>query len=344
MNDMKSTQPVAEALNGEIVLEAKSLETGGDNLQPKNMKKPLGVRIKTDLKKNWTIYVLFIPVFVFFGLFFYWPMHGLLMAFQDYSPFRGIWGSEWVGFGKFAQLFSDTQALNALRNTLVMALLNLTIGFIFPVFFALLLSQVRWKPFRRVVQSISYMPNFVATVVIVTLLQNFLSDTGAITQIFVKVFGMEPKNLYAINNAGFWFINCFADIWQGCGYGAIVFVAAISSVNQDLYEAASIDGANRVQQVFRITIPCIWPTIITMFTLKVGLVFKSGFDKIMLLYVPANYEFADVLQSYIYRLTFEQRPDYGLTTALGLFQSVISTLLLVFSNWLNKKLTNTSIY
>lgn len=301
--------------------------------------------IKKDVKKNWSIYLLFIPVFVFFFIFNYIPLAGLLMAFQDYNPFKGLWGSPWVGFDNFKQLFADAQAWNALRNTLVMAGLNLTIGFIIPVFFALLLSQVRWKPFKRVVQSISYMPNFVATVVIVTLLQQFLSDKGAITMIFVKLFGMEKQNLLALNNPTFWFINLFADSWQGCGYGAIVFVAAISSVNNDLYEAASIDGANRIQQMFRITIPCIWPTFVTMFTLKVGLVFKSGFDKVLLLYMPtANLEYSDVLSTYIYRLGLESSGGYGITTALGLFQSIISTILLVFSNWLNKKLTNSSIY
>lgn len=341
-NNNKISEPSVEAAASAAVVPQEGVET---KQTPSGGKKlPLKERIKKDIKKNWTVYVLFIPVFVFFAIFFYWPLHGLLMAFEDYNIFRGVWESEWIGWGNFEKLFADEQAWFALRNTLVMAFLNLTIGFLIPVFFALLLSQVRWKPFRRIVQSISYMPNFVATVVIVTLLQNFLSETGAITQLLVNLFGMEPKNLYAINNPGFWFINMFADAWQGTGYAAIVFVAAIANVNNDLYEAASIDGANRIKQMLYITIPCIWPTFVTMFTLKVGLVFKSGFDKIMLLYVPANYEYADVLQSYIYRMTFERGSDYGLTTALGLIQSVISTVLLVFSNWLNKKLTNTSIY
>lgn len=308
-------------------------------------KKPFRVRLKKDIKKNWTIYVMFIPVFIFFLIFSYIPMAGILMAFQKYNIRKGLWGSQWVGLDNFARLFADTQAWFALRNTLVMAFLNLTIGFIIPVIFALFLSQVRCKPFKRVVQSVSYMPNFVATVVIVSLLQQFLGSTGAITQLLSAIFGIEPRNLLAINGPSFWFINCFADVWQGTGYGAIVFVAAISSVNGDLYEAANIDGANRIQQLFRITIPCIWPTIITMFTLKVGLVFKAGFDKVLLLYMPsANIEFSDVLTTYVYRVSFEGTADYGLTTALGLFQSVLSTILLLFSNWLNKKATKTSIF
>lgn len=345
---MKDTENMTE-LSEEVVLiphpVSGEAEATNPRKNPLNKKKPFKVRLKQDIKKNWTIYVLFIPVFVFFLIFSYIPMTGILMAFQNYNIRKGIWGSEWIGFGNFAKLFADAQAWNALRNTLIMAFLNLTIGFVFPVFFALLLSQIRWKPFKRVVQSISYMPNFVATVVIVSLLQEFLGSTGAITQLLSAIFGMEPKNLLAVNGPSFWFINCFADIWQGCGYGAIVFVAAISSVNGDLYEAASIDGANRIQQMFRITLPCIWPTIITMFTLRVGLVFKQGFDKILLLYMPsANLEFSDVLTTYVYRISFEGRADYGLSTALGLFQSILSTVLLVFSNWLNKKVTNSSIF
>lgn len=299
-----------------------------------------GQRIKKDVKRNWVLYLLFIPVFVFFLIFNYIPMGGLLMAFQNYDINKGLFGSEWIGFENFQTLFSDTQAWYALRNTLIMAGLNLTVGFIIPVFFALLLSQVKNKVFRRICQSISYMPNFVATVVLCTLITDFLSPTGAIT----KLLGMEGTNILAINGPSFWIINLLADVWQGCGYGAIVFVAAISNVNQDMYEAASIDGASRIRRIFKITLPSIWPTVITMFTLKVGTVFKAGFDKILLLYMPATWEYADVLTSYIYRFTFEQRLDYGLTTALGLIQSVISMVLLILSNVLNKKITKTSLF
>ena len=296
-----------------------------------------------DFKKNGVMYLIFLPVFVFFLIFNYIPMVGILMAFEKYSVRKGIFGSEWVWFDNFKTLFADEQALYALRNTLGMAFLNLTIGFIIPIFFALLLSQVKWKPVKRVFQSISYMPNFVATVVICTLLTEFLNVKGAITQLLVA-FGMEEQNILAINSPVFWFINCFADVWQGCGYGAIVFVAAISNVNSDLYEAASIDGAGRIRRIFKITLPCIWPTIITMFTLKVGLVFKSGFDKVLLLYMPSTWEWADVLTTYIYRTSFSTSVDYGVSTALGLFQSVISMLLLIASNKLNKWATKSSLF
>ena len=296
-----------------------------------------------DFKKNGVMYLIFIPVFVFFLIFNYIPMAGILMAFENYSVRKGLFGSEWVWFDNFKELFADEQALYALRNTLGMAFLNLTIGFVIPIFFALLLSQVKIKPVKRVFQSISYMPNFVATVVICTLLTEFLDVGGAITKIFVA-FGMKEQNILAINSPVFWFINCFADVWQGCGYGAIVFVAAISNVNSDLYEAASIDGAGRIKRIFKITLPCIWPTIVTMFTLKVGLVFKSGFDKVLLLYMTPTLEWADVLTTYIYRTSFSTSVNYSLSTALGLFQSVLSMLLLIASNKLNKWATKSSLF
>ena len=305
--------------------------------------KNLKLSWKKDFKKNGVMYLIFIPVFVFFLIFNYIPMVGIIMAFEKYSVRKGLLGSDWVWFDNFKKLFADQQALNALRITLCMALLNLTIGFVIPIFFALLLSQVKWKPVKRVFQSISYMPNFVATVVICTLLTEFLDVRGALTQLFV-LFGMEEQNILAINSPVFWFINTFADVWQGCGYGAIVFVAAISNVNSDLYEAASIDGAGRLKRIFKITLPCIWPTIITMFTLKVGLVFKSGFDKVLLLYMPSTWEWADVLTTYIYRVSFSTSVDYGVSTALGLFQSIISMILLIVSNKLNKLATKSSLF
>lgn len=300
-------------------------------------------RIVRDLKKNYKMYLIFIPVFVFFLLFNYLPMVGVLMAFQDYSIRKGIFGSPWVGLDNFINLFSDVQAWYALRNTLCMALLNLTIGYIIPIFFALCLSQVSIKPVRRVMQSISYWPNFVATVVLCTLLTDFLASNGAITQFFVTVFGMEEQNMLAINSPVFWFINLFADTWQGTGYAAIVFVAAIQSVNKDLYEAAAMDGCSRFKCIYKITLPSIWPTILTMFTLKVGTVFKTGFDKVLLIYMPSTYEYADVLTTYVYRYSFVQT-DYGLSTAVGLLQSLISTVLLIVSNKLNLMLTKTSLY
>lgn len=309
-------------------------------------KKPFKERLKSDLKRNWTLYVIFLPVFVLVIIFCYLPLFGILMAFEDFSFSKGFFGSDWIWFDNFIDLFSSPDFGNVMRNTVCMAIINLSLGFVIPIIFALILASAQPKWFKRIVQSVSYMPNFVATVVLVSLLTEFLDVEGILTQALVSL-GFPEQNYVTLNSPGFWFVNLFADMWQGMGYASIVFVAAISSVNPNLHEAAALDGASRFQRLIHITIPCIMPTIITMFTLKVGMVFKQGFDKTILMVVPQNYEYGDNLISYTYGYAIDGsrgRINYGLSSASSLIQSVISTVLLVFSNWLNKKLANTSLF
>lgn len=308
-------------------------------------KKSLGERWKKDIKKNWVIYVIFIPVALYFILFHYVPMVGIVLAFKDYNSVSGIFGSPWVGLENFRDLFSGDGGNfgNVMRNTSMMALLNLTIGFIVPVIFAILLSFIRTKRFKRTVQISSYMPYFIATVVVTQMFREFLDRGGAITT-FLTWFGMEDQNLLANEKAPvFWFINCLIDVWQGFGYGAIVYCAAIANVNPNLHEAAAIDGANQWQRLWKVTMPSVLPLIITMLTLRVGLVFTTGFDKVILLYSPAIYDTADCLATYTHRNGILQG-NYGLATASGLFQSVIASFLLITSNKLNRKIANTSLF
>jgi ABC-type polysaccharide transport system permease subunit len=298
---------------------------------------------KYDFKHNWQVYVLFIPVLVFFIIFHYAPMVGLLMAFEKYKPTRGLFGSQWVWFDNFKDLFTGDTFLLVLRNTTAMAFLNLTVGFAAPVILAMLLSQVRLKRFTRTVQITSYMPYFVSAVVVTTLASEFLSSTGALTTI-LSWFGFDRQNWLANSHKPvFWLINTFIEIWQGAGWGSIIYFAAISNVNGDLHEAAAIDGANRWQRMWRVTFPSILPLIIVMFIMRIGLVFRQGFDKVLLLYMPATYEVSDCLYTYTYRMAFGQTVNYGLSTASGLFQSVIGTTLLLVSNKLSKKFTGSSM-
>ena len=309
-------------------------------------KKPLKVRLKSDLKRNGVLYLIFLPVLALTFVFCYMPLFGILMAFEDFSFSKGFFGSEWVWFENFIDLFSSPDFGNVMRNTVCIALINLTLGFLIPIAFALMLASAKPKWFKRLVQSVSYMPNFVATVVLVSLLTEFLDVEGILTQVLVAL-GFPEQNYVTLNSPGFWFVNLFADMWQGMGYASIVFVAAISSVNPNLHEAAALDGASRFQRLIHITIPCILPTVITMFTLKVGMVFKQGFDKTILMVVPQNYEYGDNLISYTYGYAIDGsrgRINYGLSSASSLIQSVISTVLLVLSNWLNKKMVNTSLF
>lgn len=288
---------------------------------------------RKEFKRDWPVYLLFLPAVVLFGTFNYAPMFGIVMAFENFKPTKGFFGSKWVGMQNFVDLFSSDEFLQVFRNTIGMAFMNLTIGFIFPLLLALLLSELTSRKFRRVVQTVSYMPYFVATVVVCTLITNFVDTDGIITDILVA-FGAERENLLA-NPKYFWWINTFSEVWQGMGYGSIVYVAAIANINPNLYEAAAMDGANRWHRMMHITLPGVLPTVITMFTLRVGLVFVTGFDKVLLLYSPTIYDTADCLSTYTYRYGIANG-NYSLSAAAGLFQSVIATALLLVSNKLNQ--------
>ena len=301
--------------------------------QQRSPRQKAKIRNQKDWRQNWSVYLLFLPAVVLFGTFNYAPMFGIIMAFENFKPTKGFFGSKWVGLENFIDLFSSEEFFQVFRNTIGMAFMNLTIGFIFPLVLALLLSELTSRKFRRVVQTVSYMPYFVATVVVCTLITNFVDTNGVITDILVA-FGAERENLLA-NSKYFWWINTFSEVWQGMGYGSIVYVAAIANINPNLYEAAAMDGANRWHRMLNITLPGVLPTVITMFTLRVGLVFVTGFDKVLLLYSPSIYDTADCLSTYTYRYGIANG-NYSLSAAAGLFQSVIATALLIISNKLNQ--------
>ncbi len=300
---------------------------------------------KRDFQKNWPIYVLFLPAFIYTLVLSYIPLTGLLMAFENYSTSRGLFGSQWVGFQNFIDLFTGEEFLRALRNTVIIATLKCTIGFIMPVAFALVLSLVKNKLFKRITQTFSYMPNFIAAVVVVALVQEFLSDHGAITMLLSK-FGLPVQNWLANPDVPvFWVIYLVMGIWQGVGWGSIMYVSAIATVSGDLHEAAAIDGATRMQRLFKITLPCIKPMVVMMMVVNVGVSFIAGFDTILLMYMPSTYEVADTLYTYTYRMAFSAgASNYGLSTASGLFQSIVATTLLIGSNAISRKMGESSLF
>lgn len=320
---------------------------------PKLMKKEKAPRLrkpaprnswKHDLTHNWTVYALFAPIFVYVLVLSYIPMFGIIMAFERYSVTKGYFGSPWVGWQNFIDLFSDSQFLVAIRNTLCISGLSCTIGFVAPIVFALLLTTLRSKKYKRIVQTFSYMPNFVAAVIVANLLIQFLGYNGPLTLLLCDLFGLENQNWIANNQPPiFWFILLFKGIWQGVGWGSIIYVAAISTVSGDLHEAAAIDGATRFQRITRITLPCILPTIIMMFVMQMGTLLSAGTDN-LLLYMPSTYNVADTVYTYTYRFAFSAARNYGLSAASGLFQSVIGTILLVGSNSLSRKLGSSSLF
>lgn len=297
-----------------------------------------------DLKRNWVIYVLFIPVLLWQILFHYLPMPGLLMAFQDFSVTKGLFGSEWVGLQNFIDLFTGADFPLAFRNTVAMAIMALTIGFFPPILFALALTTFPHRRLRRGAQLASYLPNFVSAVVMCSLATEFLGEKGAITQ-FLCLLGADKQNWLANPDIPvFWLIYTALGIWQGIGWGSIVYVAAINNVSGELHEAAAIDGANRFQRIMNVTIPGILPLIIMLWTMAIGTVFKTVGTNVLLLYKPVTYEVADVLSSYTHRMAFGTTINYGLSTASGLFQSILGMILLITANKLGKKASGYSLY
>ncbi len=301
---------------------------------------------KKDWKQNKVVYFIFIPVLAYFILVSYLPMFGIATAFMDYRPIKGFSGSAWVGWANFRELFLGETFPLAIRNTVIMALLNLSLAFVAPIVFALIVSSLRFRRFRRVIQTISYFPNFIAAVVVVELLKNFLGENGAITSL-LSAFGLEKQDwLYNPNPPVFWLIYCFSGIWQGFGFGSILFVGAIANISGDYYEAAAIDGANRWQVMWKITIPSILPIVIMLLVIQVGVVFRTGFDRVLLMQGGTNFDVSENIYTYTYRYSLggAGSGNYGISSASGLFQSVVSMILLVGSNWLSRKLTTYSLF
>ena len=296
---------------------------------------------KRDFTMNWGVYLIFLPILIYFIIFSYLPMFGIVMAFQDFSAVRGFLGSKFVGLANFVEFFAGPNFLRILRNTLAMSLIGLGISFQLTIVFALLLNEIYLTWFKKTVQTISYLPYFVSAVVVCGLVIDFVSSNGIITNLLVAL-GMPRQNLLS-DPKYFWWINLGTEVWQGLGYGSIIFMAAITNVSQELHEAAAIDGANRLSRVWHVTLPALTPLIVTMLVLRCGMLLQVGSDKILLLYNPSIYETADVINTHVVRMGIE-RMQYGYSAAVGLFNSVVGTVLLFVSNFLSRKLTESSIF
>lgn len=294
-----------------------------------------------DFKMNNALYLLAVPIILYFFIFSYLPMFGLVMAFENFKPVLGVFKSAWVGFDNFHKFFGGPNFFTILRNTLVISGLGIFIGFPMTIVFALLLNEMKAIKIKKVVQTVSYLPYFVSMVVIAGIILDFCSTNGVITDVLVKVFHFNRENLLQ-NPKYFWGIYLLSDIWQGLGYGSIIFIAAITGVSSELHEAAAIDGATRLRRVWHVTLPSIMPTIIMMLVLRCGMMMQVGGDKILLLYNASIYSTADVIATHVQRIGIENM-QYGYSAAVGLFNSVIGTILLITSNTISAKLTDTSI-
>lgn len=303
---------------------------------------PFSKRLKVDWRRNKSIYFLLIPVLAFYIVFKYFPMYGASIAFQDYVPTLGISGSEWIGFENFTDFFTSRKFFVVLRNTVVISASSLIFCFPAPIILALLMNELRNKLYTRTVQTITYLPHFISLVVICGLIKNFTANTGFISQILAFFTGSEPTTM--LNDPKMFVpIYIISEIWAATGWGSIIYLAALTGVDQQLYEAAMIDGAGRFRQTLSVTIPCIMPTIITMFILKIGNILNVGYEKIILLYNPLVYDTSDVISSYVYREGLLNQ-NYGYSTAVGLFNSMINFILLLTANYMSKRYTDTSLF
>ena len=296
---------------------------------------------KKDFHHNWQLYIMIFPILVYFFLFSYMPMVGLLGAFQDLSPALGVFKSTFVGLKNFQDFFDSYYFGMLIRNTLQISFSVLVFAFPCPIILALLLNEVRNKKYKNTIQTISYLPFFISMVVICGLIKNFTASDGMVMHILSN-FGVKQQNLLANPNL-FRPIYVISDIWQNVGFRSILYLAALSGVNQELYEAAVIDGAGRLKQTFYITLPGIASTIIIMLILEIGGLFNVGYEKIILLQNNMNMETSDVIQTFVYRKGLMEA-NYGYSTAVGFFNSVVNTILLVSANWFSKKISETSLF
>lgn len=294
------------------------------------------------LKRALPFYLMITPGLIYFLLFRYGPMFGLFIAFKNYSPFQGVWKSEWIGIGHFARLFSETDFLILLKNTLFLSLLDTFVAFPFPIIFAILLSEVRNKYFKSSVQTILYAPHFLSWVIIVGMTMLFFRTQDGGINMLLEAMGFNRIDLMT-NPAYFRFVWLFHNIWQGAGWGAIIYLASIASIDPALYEAARVDGASRLRQVWSITLPSLKSVILIMFILRLGSFIDVGFEHIFLLQNPLNLQVSDVFETYVYRQGLVQG-DFSYATAIGLFKSFVGLFMVVGANTIAKRFGEEGVY
>lgn len=300
------------------------------------------VRIGDHLKREWQLYVMLLPTIIWLLVFLYKPMYGLQIAFKDYSIFRGVAGSPWIGFEHFETLFNNDQFLRALKNTIIMSAYGLLFGFPVPILLALMFNEVLNQTFKKTAQTIVYLPHFISSVIIAGIVITAFSPSAGIVNTILGWFGVD--SIYFLTKPE-WFRPIFigTGIWQEAGFQSIVYLAAIAGVSPTLYESAVVDGASRWQMIWKITVPSILPTIIIMLIIRIGNILEISFEMIILLYQPATYETADVVNTFIYRQGL-QGGQYDFAAAAGLFNAVVAFVLVMTANTISKRYSRTSLW
>ena len=294
------------------------------------------------IRKDWDLYILLLPALIWFILFAYKPMSGLQIAFMDYNVFKGIEGSDWVGFKNFIDFMSSDAFMRTMKNTIMVSVYRILICFPAPIILAILLNEVKNKHIKKFTQTVTFLPYFISVVVVCGMVITFLAPSTGIINIILRKLGLEEV-YFMVKPEYFRGIYTGMTLWREAGFEAIVYIAALVGIDQQLYEAAAVDGAGKWQQIKNITVPSILPTIVVMLVLNVGKMVKVGFESILLLYQPATYETADVLGTYVYRTGLIDQ-NYGIATAAGLFEGIIALILVVLCNKLSKRISENSLW
>lgn len=299
-------------------------------------------RLKKEVARNYHLYLLLVLPLLYYIIFKYGPMYGIIIAFRKYNPGGSLFGGAWVGLKYFELFIYDSTFWNVFKNTVLLSIFNLLVGFPIPIIFALLLNEVHHKVFKRIVQTTSYIPKFFSMVVVVGMLNQLLSPSTGVVNLILNRFGLE--SIHFLNEPN-WFrpVYILSDLWQFMGWNSILYVAALTNIDIQLYEAAYMDGANRWRQTIHVTIPGIMPTITITSILAVGYVMSVGFEKVFLLYNPVTYSTADVIDTFVYRMGIVNN-NYSYSTAVGLFQSVIGLFLIWGANKFAGKFSETSLW
>ncbi len=294
------------------------------------------------VRRDRYLLLMFLPIAIYYVVFCYIPMSGAIIAFKNYRPGRGIYNGDWVGFKWFVQFFQSPYAFRTIRNTVLLSLYTLLFGFPTPILFALCVTEIVGSTTRRIVQTVSYLPHFISTVVLVGMMTNFFSMNNGIVNTFITALGGEPVN-FLVNPGWFRSLYVGSGVWQNFGFSSIIYIAAITGIDPELYEAAKIDGVTKFKQIRYITLPMIVPTITILFILQLGQIMSVGFEKVFLMYSPAVYETADVISTYVYRKGIESS-SYSFASAVGLFNSFVNFGFVFVANVICKKTTDTSLW
>lgn len=297
----------------------------------KAKKEPMGIY----MKKHYSLYLFMLPGLLYLLVFKYVPMYGIILAFKEWSVVKGVWGSKWVGFENFNYLFSSKSFLQVFRNSIVISLLRLLWGFPVPILLALAMNEVRSGYIKRPVQTLLYLPHFISWVVITGMVFNFTNTSTGVINVIIKAMGNEPIP-FLQSSEHFRGVLIIMEIWKTSGWGTIVYLSAMASIDPNLYEAAIIDGAHRFQRIWHVTLPSIASTIVVLLILRTGRILNNGFEQIFLLYNPLVYEVADVFETYVYR-TGLREGRFSFATAVGMFQGVVGLILIFTTNTISRR-------